>query len=238
MQQHVEHYHLQNGAYIVRADTAYAAYGTIDIGILALGTSNTNTNSVLWSDGKTATTTAEYWVNQGSTYIQNASPLTSSTISGTYDQTAPTITSITMYNGATAGGIFPLDYFTIGYSEPIDASTINTTLVPGGSVAGLTGATTVGTALVAQATCVVTVYGITTFACGASVATAVSAPTNTIALSSDSKTLTVTWTALTGGGTITTPANMAAGTQVATTVKDANAVASAAVATAVPTGAF
>lgn len=218
-------------SYKFYADVGYSGAGSLDFKLANLGTSSTSTNSVYWTDG----TTAQYWVNQPTTLIQGGS-LTTTASSGSADTTAPTISAIAMGNGTTLNSIDANDTIAITFSEPIDPTTINATLVPGGSVTGVTGAST-GTVTVAQATAIVTVAGITTFDSGASVAVAVSAPTVTLALNSSSTILTITITALTGGGVITTPAG-GAGTQVVTTVTDANGVASAAVASAAATGAF
>ena len=141
-----------------------------------------------------------------------------------------------MANGATAASIDNLDSVVITYSEVIDPTTVHASLVPGGSVTGVTGATTVGNILVDQSTSVATVYGVTTFDTGASVATGVSATTMTYALDSTGKALTLTFTAMTGGGVITTP-NNGAGTQIAG-VKDVNANNSGTPATPASTGAF
>ncbi len=222
--------------YIVRGDTAYSANGSINISIATLGTSSVSTNSVYWTDG----TTAQYWVNQASTYVQSVSPLSSVAASGTVDATAPTISAIavTGLSGGTANTIEAGDVIAVTYSEVIDPTTINASLVPGGSVTGVAAAST-GGFNVAQATAIVTLTGITTFDSGASITEAI-AHTVDLALDTTGKILTITISTIsTGTGThaITTPA-LAAGTQVATTVKDVNAVASAAVASAVPTGAF
>jgi hypothetical protein len=225
--------------YIVRGDTAYAAYGTIDIGVAALGTSSLSTslntpttNSVLWADG----TTSQNWVNQGSTYVQNASPLTSATISGTYDQTAPTLAvAFGNKSGGTANSIEPGDTVTITYSEPIDASTVNASLVPGGAVTGVLAAATGG--FNATTGCVITITGITTADCGTSIAEAIAHTVN-LALDAAGKVLTITIGAITtgtGDHVITTPA-LVAGAQIAG-VKDANNVNSGTPAVT-PTGAF
>lgn len=133
--------------YIVRGDTAYAANGSIDISIAALGTSSLSTslntpttNSVLWTDG----TTPQNWVNQASSYLQSSSPLSSAVASGTADATDPAISTVAIANVLTAASIAAGDTITITFNEVIDPSTINASLVPGGTVTGVAGASTGG----------------------------------------------------------------------------------------------
>jgi len=219
--------------YIARADVGYSNAGNLAVSINNLGTVDTalNTNDVLWTDG----TTAQDWVNQATTSVQGGSQTTTAA-SGTADTTAPTISSIVVANksAGVADTIENGDIITVTFSEIIDPTTINATLVPGGdAVTGVAAASTGGVTGV-QADGIITITNITTFDSGASLAGAVSHTTN-LALDSTGKILTITLNTGTSRA-ITTPA-LGAGTT-ATTVKDINAVAMAAVASPVPTGAF
>ncbi len=226
--------------YIVRGDTAYAANGSIDISLAALGTSSLSTslntpttNSVLWSDG----TTSMNWINQASTYLQSPSPLSSAVASGTADATAPTLTlAVANKSGGTANSVEVGDIITVTYSEVIDASTVNASLVPGGTVTGVAAASTGGFNM-AQATAVVTLTGITTFDMGTSITEAI-AHTVDLALDSTGKILTITLGAITTGAgnhVITSPA-LVDGAQIAG-VKDVSGNNSGTPAVT-PTGAF
>ena len=215
--------------YILRGNTAYAANGSIDISIAALGTSSDSANSVYWTDG----TTPQYWVNQASTYVQSASPLSSAVASGTADVTAPTITSV-VFGGTADNALAVADTVVVTFSEVIDPTTIKSTLVPGGAAVTIVDGET-GDMVVAVTTGILTVTNIFTTDIDAGDPGAATY-TNTATLDSTGKILTLTITVL-GSGTAAlagaeTFADVAA---VTTTVKDVSAV-TLADSTVTPTG--
>jgi len=215
--------------FVVRGDVGSGtnASNTLEMSIASI----LSGGNVTWTDG----TTSSNWVDQaGASYI-SGSPLTYGASSGTVDTTAPTITGITVTNVATADSIAATDTIAITFSEMIDPTSINASLVPGGSAVTGVLATATGGVTGANATGIITVTGITTFDSGASLAADASFTTN-LALNAAGTVLTITLNTGTAR-VITTPA-AGEGTQVATTVKDINGVAAAAVATTGTTGTF
>lgn len=182
-------------SYTFRGDLGYSAAGSVDFSLAALGTSNTATNSVSWSDGA-ATPTTQVWVNQPTTVIQGGA-LTTVAASGTADSTAPTISSVVIANGGTAANVDIGDTITITFSEMVDPSIISSTLVPGSSVTGVAQTSTGGlscTAATPANTC--TVAGIVSFVdTYATSSQAVATSTSTLALNSAGTILTITLTA-------------------------------------------
>ncbi|PIR68868.1 hypothetical protein COU48_01735, partial [Candidatus Nomurabacteria bacterium CG10_big_fil_rev_8_21_14_0_10_03_31_7] len=207
--------------YVVRGDTAYSANGSIDISIAALGTSSTSTNSVYWTDG----TTAQYWVNQSSTYIQNASPLSSTVAFGTVDATGPSIASM-VFGGTADNALDVADTIVVTWSEPIDPTTIAATLVPGGSAVAITDGAT-GDLVVAVTTGVLTATNIFTTDIDAGDPGAATYA-NTVTLDATGKILTFTITAVsTGSAALAGAETFTDVTGLTTTVKDANAIVQA-----------
>ena len=230
-------------SYTFRGDLGYDGAGSVDFSVASLGTSSTSTNSVYWSDGA-ASATAQYWVNQPVTVLQGGS-LTTTAASGSRDTTVPTMSSIVVANGGTAVLVDAGDTITITFSEMIDPSIIESTLVPGSSVTGVAGTATGGVlASLSTATITVTVKNITTFTdlYGTTGAAAVTASTSTLALNSAGTILTVTLTAVTGGGSAVGTQTMGAGTTVVGTatagIRDVNGNVMASAASPVPTGSF
>ena len=107
--------------YVVRGDTAYDANGSIQVSIAALGTSSVDTNSVAWTDGATT----QYWVNQSTSAVEGG--LQSSTVlSGTKDETSPTVDSV-LVSGTADDKWTDGDTVKVTFSEVMDASLFVTT---------------------------------------------------------------------------------------------------------------
>lgn len=222
-------------SYTFRGDLGYSAAGSVDFSIAALGTSDTSTNSVSWSDGA-ATPTTQVWVNQATTVIQGGS-LTTTAASGTRDQTVPTMTAIGVASsGTTDDSVDAGDIITITLSEMIDPSNINASLVPGGSAVTGVAATATGGVTGVQADGIITVTNITTFDSGASIAAAASFTTD-LTLNSAGTLLTITLN--TGTARVVTTPALGAGTTVVGTatvgIKDVNGNVMASAASPVPT---
>lgn len=222
-------------SYTFRGDLGYSAAGSVDFSIAALGTSDTSTNSVSWSDGA-ATPTTQVWVNQSTTVLQGGS-LTTTAASGTRDQTVPTMTAIGVASsGTTDDSVDAGDIITITLSEMIDPSNINASLVPGGSAVTGVAATATGGVTGTQADGVITVTNITTFDSGASIAAAASFTTD-LTLNSAGTVLTITLN--TGTARVVTTPALGAGTTVVGTatvgIKDVNGNVMASAASPTPT---
>ncbi len=113
--------------YIARADVGFSAAGSVVFSIANLGTSNSASNDVAWSDG----TTTIAWVNQGTSSVQGGT-LTTQAASGTTDGTSPTIASLVF--GGTANNVLNAnDTITITWTELIDPVSIHPNIVPDGS---------------------------------------------------------------------------------------------------------
>ncbi len=192
--------------YVVRADVGFTANGNVKFSLASLGTSSTAANlivagnSVAWSDGLTSSTTAQYWVNQATT-ILNGGQLSSVLASGTTETTAPVISGVVVADDDDTIAIG--DTITITFSEMIDASIIDATLVPGGAaVTGVAHSSTGGllcSAAGSVATC--TVEGILTFVdtFGSGSFVAVTASTSDLTLNSAGTELEIEIATLTGG---------------------------------------
>ncbi|MFH1535566.1 MAG: Ig-like domain-containing protein [Patescibacteria group bacterium] len=180
--------------YVVRGDVGYNANGSVTVKIATLGSSSTSTNDVYWTDG----TTPQYWVNQSSSSVQGGAQSTT-VASGTADATAPTISSVVIANGTTGTALIvdATDTITITFSEMVDPSIINASLIPGSSVTGVAQTSTGGllcTAATPANTC--TVKGIVSFVdTYATSSQAVATSTSTLALNSAGTVLTITLTA-------------------------------------------
>lgn len=215
--------------YIVRGDTNYAANGNIQVSIATLGTSSVDTNSVAWTDDKPTTT---YWVNQATSSVEGG--IQSTVVpSGTVDATAPTITAIAVTDVGADTKLGTTDTIEITFSEVIDPTTIESTLVPGGSVLGVAAASTGGVTSASSTT--ITVTGICTIVATVSTANSIDYTTN-LTLGDSGKVLTVEID--TGADSTGSPGVLVSGANVAGTVKDINAQALGVAATAVPTGTF
>ncbi|OGI86123.1 hypothetical protein A3A01_01725 [Candidatus Nomurabacteria bacterium RIFCSPLOWO2_01_FULL_39_17] len=229
-------------SYVVRADIGFAANGNVKFSFAALGSSSTTLNlvagnSVSWSDGLTATTTAQQWVNQATSII-NGGQLSSVLASGTTETTAPVIASATLTSSGTTDDLVDAgDVILIVFSEMVDASTINTTMVPGGSAVEDVVATSTGTITMSTAG-VVTVAGIATFDVSSGAGeTAVTASTVDLSLNSTGKQLTITLASVTGAVALVDAKAPDTLADVAGTVKDmqGTALAGAAATDTTPT---
>ncbi|MFZ2390802.1 MAG: peptidoglycan-binding domain-containing protein [Minisyncoccales bacterium] len=205
--------------YIARADVGYSGAGNVLVSIATLGTSNVATNDVTWTDG----TTSEAWVNQATSSIQGGAQTTGGA-SGTADTTAPTIASLVF--GGTADNILDnADTITITFSEIIDPSTINASLLPGGAAVTPTNATTGDVSMDAAGVVTVTNIATTDVDGGAASATTY-APTYT--LDATGKILTITLAGkATGTGALSAGEVFGDVVGLTTTVKDTSAVTQA-----------
>ncbi|MEO0084399.1 MAG: hypothetical protein ABIJ94_01555 [candidate division WOR-3 bacterium] len=119
--------------YLARADVGFTGAGSVAFSIAALGTSDSATNDVNWSDGTTSIT----WVNQATTQILGGT-MTTTASSGSPDTTGPTITSVVI--GGTADDKWTNnDTVEITFSEMMDPTLFVTTggtgtLLPTGTV--------------------------------------------------------------------------------------------------------
>ena len=185
----------------------------------------------------TATTTAQQWVNQATSII-NGGQLSSVLASGTTETTAPVIASATLTSSGTTDDLVDAgDVILIVFSEMVDASTINTTMVPGGSAVEDVVATSTGTITMSTAG-VVTVAGIATFDVSSDTSsTAVTASTVDLSLDSTGKQLTITLASVTGAVALVNAKAADTLADVASTVKDmqGTALAGAAATDTTPT---
>jgi len=181
--------------YIVRANVGYNANGSVIVSIATLGSSDTSSNDVYWTDGGSD---PQYWVNQATSSITGGSQ-SSTVASGTVDTADPTIASMVFSEGltTTANTLDLDDVITITFSEVIDPTTIASTLVPGGSAVAITDGAT-GDISIAVTTGVVTVTNIATTDVDAGAAVA-GTYANTATLDATGKILTLTITALSSG---------------------------------------
>jgi len=203
--------------YIARADVGYSGAGNIAVSINNLGTVDTgsDTNDVIWTDG----TTAQDWVNQATTSVQGGSQTTTAS-SGTADTTAPTIASL-VFGGTASNTLVDADTITITFSEIIDPTTINASLLPGGSAVTPSNGATGDVALDASGVVTITNIATTDVDGGASTATTY-APTMT--LDATGKILTITLAGASATGALSADEVFGDVVGTTTTVKDVNAV--------------
>lgn len=214
-------------SYTFRGDLGYSGAGSVDFSLASLGTSDTSTNSVKWSDGA-ATPSSVVWVNQPTTVVQGGS-LTTTAISGTADATPPTITAITITDATADNALTVGATVAITFSEMMDPATISATLVPGAAAVAVTDGATGDISGVTAASDLIRVKNIIDIDLGNTTAVT-GAPTGAVNAAINSAgtvlTLTVT-TALTldaAEGTLALPIAGSA----ATTMKDINGTAATA----------
>ncbi len=204
--------------------------------------------SATWSATGAATVNAITWTVLAGDAADALSSSLQAAATGT-DTAAPTITSITMANVATAGMIAATDTITVLFSEKIDPATISTSLIYGTALTGVGSTTNGGLASANTGTSTTfTIPGVSTFVynClgGTSCLAAIGSSTSdyivtdtldSVANGGDSLLITLTTVTAGAGGQATQAgtASVGTGTQVASTVKDAagNTMTAAAIAT-------
>lgn len=205
--------------FVVRGDVGYSGAGSVEVSIGTLGSSDTSTNDVTWSDG----TTSIVWVNQSTSVVQGGAQTTTAA-SGSADATAPTISttagSFLFGEGSTttANTLDADDLITITFTEMIDPTTVAATLVPGGSAVTITDGATGD--LVLSSAGLVTVTNIATTDVDGGSATA-STYTNTAALNSAGTVLTLQIT-VTSSGALSAGEVFGDVTGLTTTITDIN----------------
>lgn len=217
--------------YYVYADVGYSnTGGSIEFSIANLGTGAGA--DVSWSAANgDATTVALTWVNQGVTQIKAGAQSTTAAVTDS-DTTIPVLSTVTVANVAAAGSIAPTDTVTLTFSERIDPTSINASLVPSTATSTVTGvaAASTGGVTVVGATGIVTVTNIVAFDSGDSIAANQNFTTD-LALNTAGTILTVTLNS--GTARVVTGGAAISATSTASTVKDVNnnALGAAAVAT-------